>query len=152
MVFDSLQNAARYAALSPLLARGFERLCQADLAALAPGDYPLDGERLILKIQQYNTRPAAEARPEAHRRYVDVQCVLSGSERIGVAPVDAMRREAEANPDGDIWFYEGETEAMTLHPGDFMILYPGEAHAPCIAVDTPQPVKKALLKIELSAL
>ncbi len=149
MIYDYLANAEKYEGLSAGIAAGFAVLQDRDLTALEPGDYPIFGDGIILKIQSYNTKPAEQARLEAHRRYIDIQCIVSGEEKIAVLPLDRAGDELEAHPESDLWFYAGSADALTLRAGQFMLLLPGEAHAPCIAVDQPTPVKKALVKIAL---
>ncbi len=150
MIYDYLANAEKYEGLGAGIAAGFAVLENRDLAALEPGDYPIFGDDIILKIQSYNTKPAEQARMEAHRRYIDIQCIISGAEKIAVLPLDQVGEELEARPENDIWFYAGGvSDALPLKPGQFMLLFPGEAHAPNIAVEGIIPVKKALVKIAL---
>ena len=41
----------------------------------------------------------------------------------------------------------GQAEFLTLGPGEFMLLWPGDAHMPGIAVGDPAPIKKLVVKI-----
>ena len=59
MIFDTLANADRYAALHPLFPRAFEFLRATDLKALAPGRYPIEGETLLAIVEAAGLRPAA---------------------------------------------------------------------------------------------
>lgn len=85
--------------------------------------------------------------PEAHRKYIDIQYLIEGEELIGVAPLASMERVAEAAPERDIWFYEGETAKLPLSGGRFAILFPQDAHAPCIAAGECRPVRKVVVKV-----
>ena len=58
-----------------------------------------------------------------------------------------MKKEAEARPEGDIYFYEGETVKLPIGGGRFMVLFPEDAHAPCIAAGGSKPVHKVVIKI-----
>ena len=149
MVYDFLENAALYAGMGTGIAKGLDALKNRNVAALEPGDYPIDGDKIVLKIQSYNTKPAEQARFEAHRRFIDIQCIVSGEEKIGIEPLHNMVKETEARPEGDIWFYEGTGSEVLMRPGQFMIIYPSEAHAPCIATGSPTAVKKALIKVAI---
>ncbi|HWP50626.1 MAG TPA: YhcH/YjgK/YiaL family protein [Clostridia bacterium] len=149
MVLDYLKNAKKYEGLSAGIAKGLAILQDKDLTAMTPGDYPVFGDDIILKIQSYNTKSPEQARLEAHRRYIDIQYIVSGEEKIAVCALDQAGEELEARPDNDIWFYAGSADAMTLKSGQFMILFPEDAHAPCIAVAEAAPVKKALVKVAL---
>ncbi|MDF3005589.1 MAG: hypothetical protein K0S22_2061 [Oscillospiraceae bacterium] len=149
MVYDYLINAEKYEGLGAGITAGFAVLQTRDLAALEPGDYPIFGDDIILKIQSYNTKPLEQARLEAHRRYIDIQYIVSGEEKIAVGSLDQAGEELEANPKSDIWFYAGNADALTLKAGQFMLLFPNETHAPCISLTEPSPVKKALIKVAL---
>lgn len=149
MIYDYLRNAQKYENLSPGIALGFSVLQDRDLAALEPGDYPIFGDDIILKIQSYNTKPAEQARLEVHRQYIDIQYIVSGEEKISVGALDQAGKELEAHPENDIWFHAGSAETLTLKAGQFMLLFPEEIHAPCLAVSEPIPIKKALVKVAL---
>lgn len=149
MVYDYLINAEKYEGLGAGIAAGFAVLQSRDLAALEPGDYTVFGDDIILKIQSYSTKPPEQARLEAHRRYIDIQYIVSGEEKIAVGTVDQAGEALEAHPEKDIWFYAGNADALTLKAGQFMLLFPGETHAPCMAVSESSPVKKALVKVAL---
>ena len=106
----------------------------------------IDGERVFALFQSYETKPEND-RPEAHRKYIDIQYLIEGEELIGVAPLTSMERVAEAAPERDIWFYEGETAKLPLGGGRFAILFPQDAHAPCIAAGECRPVRKVVVKV-----
>jgi YhcH/YjgK/YiaL family protein len=146
MILDLVTNRHLYAPLGPAIARALDYLERTDLAALAAGRHELDGDRLYLVASEYLTKPAAEGRWEVHRRYVDVHVVVRGTERVGYAPaqrLDVTSHEEER----DIAWLAGSGEFLTVQPGDFMVLWPGEAHMPGMAVDAPGPVKKIVVKI-----
>jgi YhcH/YjgK/YiaL family protein len=92
------------------------------------------------------TKRQEEGRWEAHKRYIDLQAVVAGAERIGCVP--AARLEAGPyDEERDMTWLSGSGAFLPLLPGDFMLLWPGEAHMPGIALDEPVPVRKAVIKI-----
>jgi YhcH/YjgK/YiaL family protein len=113
---------------------------------MPPGRHDVDGSRLFAIVSDYATRPADDVPWEAHRRYIDVQYVHSGVERIGHAP---LSRLAAGTYDGerDLLPAAGPGEFVTLEAGSFAILFPQDAHRPGIAVGAPQPVRKVVLKV-----
>jgi biofilm protein TabA len=150
MVFDRINNAHSYAPLGKLIARGLEYLKRTDLAALEPGRHEIDGVNVYALVSEYATKDRADGRWEAHRRYIDVQFVVRGTERIGYATVDRL----EAGPydeQKDLMWLRGRGQFVTIEPGDFMILWPHDAHMPGIALDSPAPVKKVVVKIAVAA-
>jgi len=141
---------ARAAVLPDAVVRALEALARRDLAALEPGRYPLDEEGMFLLIQQVTTQAEADTRPEAHRDHADIQLVLSGLERFGIAPPDAGLVPLQDMFDArDIAFYPTPSHEwfVDLAPGQFAIFYPGDLHRPCVAAGEAAPVRKAVVKL-----
>ena len=148
MIFDSLNHIEAYKGIHPGVYKGLCLLRDTDFSKLEDQRYEVDGDDLFFFVQSYESNPSNDT-PEAHRKYIDIQCVLSGGETMGVAPLEEMTEEVEARPDNDIWFYRGATDTVTLLPGRFAVLFPGDAHAPGVAVDTPAPVRKVVVKVKV---
>ena len=149
MIYDTLNHLEQYQGLFPRLYRGLELLRTTDFSSLADGPYEVEGKDLFFSLQSYESKPA-NLTPEAHRDYIDIQFLVSGREKMGVAPLEDMSEEVEARPDGDIWFYRGPMDYITLTAGDrFAVLWPGDAHAPSIAVDSPAPCRKCVVKVKV---
>jgi len=148
MIYDTLENLRQYASLSSRLAAALRWLEETDFSHLPDGRVELDGDDVYASISTYETRRINDA-PEAHRQYLDVQYLIAGEERVGVAPLSDMGAETEARPDGDIWFYRGATEPLTLGGSRVMILWPQDAHAPCIAAGEPAQVRKCVIKVRI---
>ncbi|MCX6029268.1 MAG: YhcH/YjgK/YiaL family protein [Chloroflexi bacterium] len=154
MIVDLLANSQLYDVLSPRIRRAFEYLHQTDLAALELGNHEIDGKNIYVRVQQYATRPQEQGVWEAHRRYIDLQVIVEGAERICYAPLSRLTPGAydEAK---DFWRLSGEGDSVTLPSGSFMLLWPTDGHMPCLAVpgtaghamDTPVLVKKVVVKI-----
>jgi biofilm protein TabA len=105
MILDTLANADRYLALHPLFPRAFEFLRSTDLAALAPGRHVIDGESLFAIVEACPGRTRAEAKLECHRRYIDIQLVLEGTDEMGWKPLGECRQPvSEFNVERDIRF------------------------------------------------
>jgi YhcH/YjgK/YiaL family protein len=148
VVSDLLANAHLYTALGTRIAQGLQFLADTDLASLAPGKHEIDGNRLFALVSDYTPKPPAEGRWEAHRRYLDLQYVVSGVERMGVAPTSRMT-ETDYQADRDLAWLEGEGDLLTFGAGQFMILWPGDAHMPGIDAGVPGTVRKVVVKIAI---
>jgi biofilm protein TabA len=130
--------------------RAMELLRGVDLAGLPVGRHEIDGPRVVAIVDEYATRPAAECRLEAHRRNHDIQIVLAGRERIGIAPVQGLRVIEPYDESRDVAFFEGRSETITLAAGQAAIFSPADAHAPQMAVDGPQVVRKVVVKVAVA--
>jgi biofilm protein TabA len=148
MISDELTNAGLYGALGPGIARGLRFLSETDLASLAPGTHELEGKRLFALVSDYAPKPVAECRWEAHRRYIDLQYMVSGIERMGIAPTSHMK-ETDYQADRDLVRLEGAGDFLTFGAGQFMILWPGDAHMPGVATNAPGVARKVVVKIAL---
>ncbi len=135
MILDELAAAGRYRGLHALFRQGFEFLARPDLESLDSGRHELDGDRLFALVNRDPGRGRGGARLEAHRKYIDIQFLVSGSEEIGWRPTPQCRALSEAYDDArDIMFFADEPLTwITLPVGKFMIFYPEDAHAPLAA-------------------
>jgi YhcH/YjgK/YiaL family protein len=68
---------------------------------------------------------------------------------MNVGSLEDMTEEVLPRPEGDIRFYRGPTDTVTLCPGKFAVLFPGDAHAPNIAVGAPEKVRKVVVKVKV---
>lgn len=146
MIVDRLERHQLYAGLVPRLIAAFEFLHRPGLTEFAEGRHLLDGEHLFALVQRYSTRPVAESAWEAHRRYIDLQYLIAGSERIGYAPLEQLAAGAY-DAGRDLLLLQGEGDWLTLHAGEFVLLFPHDAHRPCVAVTEPAAVHKVVVKI-----
>ena len=85
---------------------------------------------------------------EAHRKNIDLQFVLTGEEHVGVVPIGRLVADPY-DAEKDIMWLTGEGDRVTLRPGEFVLLWPEDAHMPAMAIDTPMPVLKVVIKIAL---
>jgi len=149
MVADLLTNAHQYTALGPRIARGLQFLAEADLAGLAPGKHELDGKRLFVLVSDYTPKPEPECRWEAHRLYLDLQYMVSGIERMGIAPVSRLAA-GDYQADRDILWLSGSGDLLMFGQGQFMILWPGDAHMPGVEAGVAGPARKIVVKIKIA--
>ena len=146
MIFDTLASADRYAALHPLFPHAFEFLRDADLNALAPGRYPVEGENLFAIVESAEGRRREQAKLECHRKYIDIQLVLEGMDEMGWKTVsDCHEPVAAYSADRDIQFFrDAPASWIATPPGAFCIFFPEDAHAPLVSQGN---IRKVILKI-----
>lgn len=150
MVIDDLKNAALYLGMHPRMKDAFRYLQKTDFSKIDPGRYEIGGADLFALIQQYDPKPREKARWEAHRKYIDVQYILSGSEFFGYAPLERLDSVAY-DESKDFHELKGEGDFLRVPAGMFLILFPGDAHMPGIAGPGSRPVKKIVVKILLDS-
>ncbi|HEY0023291.1 MAG TPA: YhcH/YjgK/YiaL family protein [Longimicrobium sp.] len=150
MILTTLAESAAYEVLGSRVATGLRWLREMD-PANGDGRHAIDGEEVFALVSSYQTGPATEKRFESHRVYVDLQYVVSGSERILHAPVDALAVETPYDPAADIAFYAEPLFASSLlmRPGDLAVFHPGDGHKPGCMAGGRHEVKKVVVKVRL---
>ncbi len=119
--------------------------------SLEEGKYPMKNEKVFI-FSAYETKISGETiLVEGHKKYIDIQIIIEGREAIGVLPSDQIHDKSAYDEINDVWTAEvasDELEFTELEAGDFLVLFPKDAHAPQQAVGKiPMPVKKAVIKI-----
>lgn len=146
MIYDTLDHLSRYEGMHPGVLKGLRFLAETDFSREQAARFELDGDRLFAFIQEYETAGDND-KPEAHRKYIDIQYLIEGEEAVGVAPLEEMTEVVEAKPENDIWFYHGPTTRLPIGNRRFLVLFPEDAHAPCIAIGERARVKKCVVKV-----
>ena len=88
MIFDKITNAKMYDGFHAGIKKGLDFLLETDLVSLEVGTYQIDGEKVFVMIQEYDTKLPEVCRWEAHYKYADIQFVISGAERMGYTPIE----------------------------------------------------------------
>lgn len=148
MILDTLPQWRRYAPLNPRFAKAFAFLEQVT-AAVADGRHEIDDDEVFALVQRYDTRPVA-GQPEAHRRYVDIQFIVAGREVIQWAPLASLSEVTKPYDDTKDAGFFASGDAMVpvrVAAGQFAILFPDDAHAPCCAWAGPERVIKVVVKV-----
>lgn len=150
MIFSTLAVSSRYASLHPLFPRAFDYIRDTDLKALTPGVHQIIDKQLFVIVEAANGRTRAEAKLEAHRKYIDIQLVLEGVDEMGWKPLsDCYQPIDEHNVERDIRFFNDEPAAwIAVPPEHFCIFFPEDAHAPLVSSG---PIRKAIFKIAVDA-
>ena len=150
MIKDKLMNAQIYFSLSENIKKGFEWLNSQNLANIPDGKYFIDGDKVYANVQTYETKENANY--EAHREYIDIQYIVKGEEYIGVVPYNTCKTVEEYNSERDIEFLSCDKELpyQLLKEGEFLILYPENAHKPSIMIEKKQTVKKVVVKVGIN--
>lgn len=71
--------------LPAAIEKALDFLRATDFNALEPGVVEIDGKNIYTQIIDLTTREAVVNRPEVHRRYIDIQFLAWGEEKIGIA-------------------------------------------------------------------
>lgn len=101
--------------------------------------------------QVYNAKERDECFFESHRKYIDIQFILSGEEIIEVSNATLLVVSLAYNEQADLIKYEDikQASSIILKAGDAAIFYPQDAHMPCIKATDELKVVKAVVKVKI---
>ncbi len=138
MIFDRVEYAKNYLGIDPNL-----DLALHDIAEKKFSKSIGDG---IVICNESNPVTKTEGKFETHLVKADIHLLKSGEEKILISPVeDTKITETDAEKDyiGSV----GEAcSSVIMRPGFFLVVFPGEAHKVCQAVNEPMPIEKAVYK------
>jgi biofilm protein TabA len=162
VIADTLENLGGYLGLHPVLDRALKALGRlAQEPPEADGRHELEGGILYASLSTYPTEEPAAKPFEAHRKYVDVQAVLVGRERLYWTPLAGLVPRRPYSDREDVATFEDPPTGgvgLPLTPGAFVVLFPQDAHKPGCHPAGPEgrgdragggPVRKLVLKVRL---
>ncbi len=129
------------------------RKCIEEAVAIAQenpeGKYPLSDERIFVMVSSTATEATEDRAAEIHKKYIDIQILLQGEERFGYSNQLDASFKAIDNLDNDVLFIDhvDHENFVDLSVGDFVVFYPEQIHRPQCAVNSPMPIKKAVIKV-----
>ena len=147
MIIDTIDNLEKYVGLNPLFADVVGFLKTNDLGKMEDGKYPVQGADLFVNVTTAKGRSKEAAVLETHIDMIDIQIPLDTEECFGYTPLCDLP-DYEYNAEKDITKY-GDTMAQTyftVKPGQMVIFFPQDGHAPCIS-EKPE-IKKAIFKVK----
>ena len=152
MIINKLENAKFYYGLGEKFQKAFDFLQKTNLKDMENGRYEIDGNEIYVALQDYNTKLESEGKFEAHKDYIDIQFIVTGSEKLGYGDIEHYSPITEYDKEKDIVFLankEKENHFVFAKENDFVIFAPQDAHMPCISINESTYVKKAVVKIKV---
>ena len=149
MIYAKNKDALAYRGIHPNLDLALERITPEFLAGVGPERVEIKGGDVYATRFTYETIPAEESFFEAHKKYLDIHIMVQGSEGVEIAPPEALSEfdRAEAN---DFYAYRGPASyKLTLSPGDFLVVFPNDAHRIKMQLNTPETVSKVVFKVRI---
>ncbi len=149
---DVLEFSFQYAKCRECWDKAIAWLRDTNLAEIAPGKYRIDDDLVFASVAEGKTKNPEDTRWEAHKKYIDIQYVAAGKEKIGVAPLSKAVAIEPFDNAKDIGFYEIPESDCTYHtaqPGTFFVFFPQDAHRPGIKTKGADSAKKIVIKIKV---
>ena len=149
MIYAKNTDAPVYRGIHPNLDLALEHITPEFLGRVGAERTELKGGDVYATRFTYETIPVEESFFEAHKKYLDIHIMVDGSEGVEIAPPEALEEfdRAEAN---DFYAYRGQGHyKLTLSPGNFLVVFPGDAHRIKIQLDGPEAVSKVVFKVRI---
>nr|WP_302830118.1 YhcH/YjgK/YiaL family protein [uncultured Bacteroides sp.] len=148
MIVSNLKNVQRIEKLHPLFRVLFDCVKTHDLLHSDLGRIEISGDNLFINNLNLDCIESAMQILEVHRDYIDVHILLNGVETIGWkdfedAPQEIKPYEKEGNC---AQYSDVPTTFVTLYPGQFVVVYPEDAHIPIIGKGK---IRKLVAKVKL---
>ena len=141
--------------LPAAIERALDFLRSTDFRNLEPGVVEIDGKNIFAQVIDLTTRDVAENRPEVHRRYLDIQFLAWGEEKIGIA-IDTGNNQISESllEQRDIIFYQdSEHESfIEMIPVSYAIFFPQDVHRPACHKTVATAIRKIVVKVAISVL
>lgn len=148
MIVANLQNSQRIEPLHPLFKTLFDYVKTHDLLHAELGRIEVDGDNLFINNVNPECVTADKQLLELHRDYIDVHILLEGAETIGWKAFEELTTETKPyEKEGDCaLFADAPTAYVDLLPGQFVIVYPEDPHAPIIGQGK---IRKLIAKVRV---
>ena len=147
MIIDKLSHLEEYKSLSARIETAINYIKTADFKAMELGKYPIDGDAVVAIISEYDTKTLEAAKPEAHKKYMDIQIVASGAEYMGYLPLNRQETSIAYNSEKDVEFYDVKCDLTKVEEGMFAMFMPQDIHQPGVMIESSKKVRKVVVKV-----
>lgn len=148
---DVQELAYQYHSNPELWEKAFKFLATTNLDTLSLGKHILDGDNLYVSVTQGPVKSFEDTKWEAHKKYIDIQYVISGKEKMGQVTVDKTSVIVPFDVTKDVGFYsasDSDAGYYEANPSVFLIFFPKNAHRPGIKLEGCNTDKKLVIKIK----
>ncbi len=148
MILSNLSDSARIEGLHPRFKQLFDYVKTHDLSQVAAGRIELEGDELFINVSDATLMEREAQKLEVHEAYIDVHFPLGGDEVVGWRAISTLGApDATFNHESDFALYTAAPSTyFTVHPGEFFVAYPEDAHAPIIGKGT---LRKLIAKVKI---
>lgn len=100
-------------------------------------------------VQCYTTKPEKDCGLESHKKYIDIQLILQGEEVMDICDTSRLSIKTEYDEEKDIMFWNipSRMARTILKTGDYIVLYPENAHRGAVSLEGPEKVVKIVGKV-----
>ncbi len=149
MILDLIDNLPLYRGFSENLSKAIDYILNNNLNNLAVGKHEIFNDDVFVIINEYETKNESDCVIETHKKYIDIQIMLQGEEKVGFAFLKNQKITEQYNEEKDYTFYSAQLDYQYLRKDNFAIFFPTDLHSPSIKIDNPKFIKKAVVKVRV---
>lgn len=144
MIIDKVENIRLYSSLLNNLENGLQAVEM--LKNPEVGRYEFEGG--FFMVQKGITNPMEDGDFEVHRKYVDVQIMLEGSEELAWSDIEDLTAAGEYNLETDKKSMKGNfNHVIKISEGMFYIVFPHDGHRAACHTTKKQRFTKVVMKL-----
>ena len=100
------------------------------ILSLVHGSYDVGYNDIKMNVGKYFTKSENEKFWESHKKYLDVQIMIDGSERVAINDIRNMR-EKSFDSKRDLVILDGDKMFdVIIENGDVLVFFPNDVHKP----------------------
>ena len=144
MILDKIENIKMYIPLVPAIANCHNIIThpeQVKETKYFEGGY--------VSLYKGYTREEQSAYFESHKKYIDIQYILKGSEELEWNTIKNLELNGEYREDIDMQFYKGTGSHIVVNEGMFHIHFPSDGHKSLFHRIEEKYINKLTFKIEV---
>ncbi len=148
MIVCAIKDLEKFLGLNKNFVTVIEFLKNNNIKELPIGKTDVDGDNVFISTQEFEGKTKEIAKLETHIKYIDIQMPFSTTENIGWKNIYNLNMPTQPyNENDDIAFFDDEaTSYIALQPGECVVFFPEDAHAPGIANGK---LRKAVIKVKI---
>lgn len=130
----------------------FKWLAETDLLSIPKGKHPIEGTTMVASVEDSHNQPLEERRTESHRKRIDFQYVVKGTEGFALLDHETSRPNCEYDAKKDLIRYDYEKDKTLFFdskPGRFVIFFPEDWHIAKVATKKKnQDIRVIVVKVD----
>ena len=150
MIIDTVSSFYKYLPIHPGFDQAFRYLEAGNLDPRSETRQIINGDLIFANFMRRPAKTRETSRLEAHRKHIDIQFLVSGKEEFGWKPTaDCVKPDGDFNEERDVQFFKDDaTSWHSLQPGQFVIFFPEDAHAPMVGTGE---IAKVVVKVAIAS-
>ncbi|MES2131549.1 MAG: YhcH/YjgK/YiaL family protein [Bacteroidota bacterium] len=131
MILDHIKNAPFYFSLNPYFKTVFEHLQKAELKDFENKKTDINENAFLLYFDTEG-KGKEQVKLECHQKYLDIHYVIKGNDLVGYKETSFCTAIATDGMEKDDYrlFNDKPVSEINIPEDYFMIVFPGDAHAP----------------------